>query len=228
MRIQYIQHVKFEGLGTIRKWAEGHQYELICRRPVHGEPLLDPSEYDMLLIMGGPQSVIELDKYPYLIQEIDHIKESIEAEKPVLGVCLGAQLIGQAFGFRGEKSPHKEVGVFDIQLTENGKMDPLFREMPTEFKVMHWHGDMAGIGKDTEILASSQGCPRQIMRYAPKVYGLQCHLEIEHEGMKRLVEHCSEDLLPGLHIHSEKEIFDHNFEEIHKKMHKILNCFTSL
>ena len=226
MRIHFIQHANFEGLGVIRDWAEAQGFELVRTNPFLGEAILPASEYDMLLIMGGPQSVTEFEKYPYLKTEIQAIQSAVEKDKHVLGICLGAQIIGSAYGYEGSKSPHKEVGIHPIALTDQGKKDPLLKDKPQSFDVMHWHGDMAGVGGDAEILAASPGCPRQIIKYGKKTYGFQCHLEIKKEGMQRLIKHCPEDLLPGPYIQTAEDLLAQDFEAIHERLQQMLDRFV--
>src|SRR5580704_8403145 len=126
MRIHYILHASFEKLGAIEHWLNEHPCQVSGTHTYKGEPLPDSSQFDMLIVMGGPQSAVHLDKYPYLIDEVNLIRESIHARKAVLGICLGAQLIGVALGAKASVSPHKEIGVYPVQQTADAKEDPLF------------------------------------------------------------------------------------------------------
>ena len=177
MRIQYILHADFEGPGVIAKWAKQNQFRESTCRPFAGERIPTTSEYDLLILMGGPQSPLNIREAPYLADEIALIKDTVKCEIPVLGFCLGAQLIGEAFGACTERSPYKEVGVFPIELTDEGERDPLLKGLPNKFSVIHWHNDMPGLTAESKILAASKGCPRQIIRYSSLAYGLQCHPE---------------------------------------------------
>ena len=196
MRIHIILHASFEQPGVIETWALSRKHTISSTHTYRGELLPDPSQIDFLVIMGGPQSPLEADQYPYLRDEILLTKTIIQQKKPVLGICLGAQIIGESFGAKTEKSPDKEVGVFPIQLTEAGKNDFIFKNFPGSFDVMHWHNDMPGITDKCEILAFSEGCPRQIIRYADHVYGLQCHLELTPELVNTMALHCPADFKP--------------------------------
>ena len=110
--------------------------------------------------------LLEKDKYPFLIDEINLVNEAISNNKIVFVFCLGAQIIGESYGQKKELSPHQEFGVFPVELTQEGGNDPLLKGLPTSFNVSHWHRYMPGITKTAEILAISQGCPRQIIRYS--------------------------------------------------------------
>lgn len=147
--------------------------------------------------MGGPQSpatTLKECSYFNALQEIAFIKKAVDSNKAVVGICLGAQLIGEALAAKFDHSPNREIGVFPVTLTDAGKKDPFFSSLPERFPVGHWHGDMPGLTDDCEILAYSEGCPRQIVRYMSKVYGFQCHFEFTAEAIERMIENCSDDL----------------------------------
>src|SRR5580658_3369754 len=108
MKILCILHATFEKPGCIETWAKkcGHQFEKV--NPYMGETLPDTDTFDFLIVMGGPQSPLEIDAAPYLIDEIQLIKQAIDDHKRILGVCLGAQLISEALGVKTERSPYRE------------------------------------------------------------------------------------------------------------------------
>ena len=182
----------------------------------------------MLIIMGGPQSPQKVDEFPYLADEIDLIKAAIPQNKRVLGFCLGAQLIGEALGAPTGRSPEKEVGVYPVTLTEEGKKDPLLTDLPDNFPVIHWHNDMPGLLEDSALLAYSEGCPRQIIRYKPLVYGFQCHLEIDLDGIKTMVQAVPEDLKESKFTQSKDELLEQNYEPINQMMVNLLDRFVQL
>lgn len=223
MRIHTIIHAPFELPGAIETWVIKQGYTLSSTHTYRGELLPDVNEIDFLIIMGGPQSPLQLDKYPYLRDEIAFTKQVIDQEKAVLGICLGAQIIGESLGAKTERSPHKEIGVFPIQLTDEGKSDPIFSRLSTPFDVMHWHNDMPGVPSDSAILAYSEGCPRQIIRYSERVYGLQCHMEMTTELIKGMAEHCSADLSPGKYIQNAEKMLSFDMTKINEKLFFILD-----
>lgn len=227
MNIKCIMHADFETPGTIEKWAQerGHRFS-ICK-PYHGKDCLSDHTFDMLIVLGGPQSPIEIEKYPYLKDEISLIRTAIERNKIVLGFCLGAQLIGEAMGSKTECSLEKEVGVFPITLTEEGKKDPLFKDFPIHFPVIHWHNDMPGETAESVLLAYSEGCPRQVIRYTPKVYGFQCHLEITLDGMSDLIHACPESLEESRYTQTVQELLEQDYEVINKSMFRVLDRIVS-
>jgi GMP synthase (glutamine-hydrolysing) len=223
MKILCITHADFETPGVIENWANDKGYSFTICQPYKGEDCLNTSEFDFLIIMGGPQSPLKLEEFPYLRDEIKLAKTATSQGKIVLGFCLGAQIIGEALGAKTEISPEKEVGVYDITLTEDGQNDPLFVEFSRKFPVVHWHNDMPGETKDSKLLAFSAGCPKQVIRYLPKVYGFQCHLEITSEGIKKMIEACPEDLALSKFTQAKEELLTNDYNIINEYMFKILD-----
>lgn len=228
MRIQYILHADFEGPGIIEQWAKGNQYKERTCRPFAGDNIPSSKDFDLLIVMGGPQSPLSIEEAPYLADEIALIKESLKYGIPILGFCLGAQLIGEALGARTERSPHKEVGVFPIELTAEGARDALLNGLPKTFPVIHWHNDMPGITAEAKILAASKGCPRQIIRYSSHVYGFQCHPEPTKENIQGMITECPNDLAPGAFVQTAADFLIHDFAAINQMMLHILNNLTGI
>lgn len=194
MRLHWLQHVTFEDLGMIAVWAERHDIE------VTGTPLFasretpPPSEYDWLVVMGGPMNVYEEERHPWLAAEKRAIRDAVDAGKVVLGVCLGAQLVADVLGGTVERNPVPEIGWFPVRLTPEGKASRVFRTLPPVFTPFHWHGDVARPPVSCWITAASDACPVQAFSYEDRVIGLQFHLESTETSIGRLVAHCREDL----------------------------------
>ena len=227
MRIHYIIHAPFEGLGAIHHWITKHNYKSSGTHTYRGEKLPDASEFDMLIIMGGPQSPLKLDKYPYLRDEIALAQKAIQHNLPVLGICLGAQIIGESLGAKTEQSPNKEVGVYPVDMTNEAETDPLFKLFPKQFDVMHWHNDMPGMADGCVLLARSAGCPRQAFRYGDRVYGYQFHLEMTPENVNEMVKHCREDLKPSQYVQPADELAQINLMPINQKLEMTLDYLAS-
>ncbi|MEM9243638.1 MAG: gamma-glutamyl-gamma-aminobutyrate hydrolase family protein [Pseudomonadota bacterium] len=234
MRIHYLKHIDVEGVGHIGHWVNLHHHQLSVTRTFLGETLPPIAEIDLLLVMGGPQSATCLDKYPYLYQEIDYIQQAIAADKPVLGICLGMQLIAAAFGMKVIESPQPEIGTFPITLTSNGKKDPIFQHFPESFEVIQWHYDMVKLPEGVESLAYSAACPQQIVRFAKHVYGIQFHLEFTSVTVKRLMDMfiAEHKHKPGEapyrdnYIATEDELMAIDFEPINQRMELLLDLLT--
>ena len=193
MRIHFIQHETFEAPGAYLDWAKARGYQTAFSHVYLGEALpADAEGFDMLIVLGGPQSPAE-DKvnFPYYQPAAEQrvIQQAINAQKAVIGVCLGAQLIGASFGAGFSHSPNKEIGNFPIFLTESAKNDAKIRHFGEKLNVGHWHNDMPNLPENAEILAYSEGCPRQIVRFSDLVYGFQCHLEFSPSVAQGLIDH---------------------------------------
>jgi GMP synthase (glutamine-hydrolysing) len=226
MNILCITHADFENPGSIETWAlkKGFKFQIV--KPYQGEKL--DHAFDMLIVMGGPQSSTTLDEYPYLADEIALIKEAILQGKRILGFCLGAQLIGEALGASAERSPDKEVGVYPVFLTDDASKDELLADLPRSFPVIHWHNDMPGLLEDSALLAYSEGCPRQIIRYKSLVYGFQCHLEIDLNGIKAMVEAVPGDLQESRFTQTKQELLEQDYEAINNMMTRLLDRFIDM
>jgi GMP synthase-like glutamine amidotransferase len=176
MRVLAFHHVPFEGLGllelALRTRGVSIDYVDAYRPGVVIPPAIDS---DALIFLGGPMSVN--DDLPYLRREMELIREAVARRQPVLGICLGAQLIARALGAKVFSNPHKEIGWFDVRFTPDAGSDPLFGGLSQE-TVFHWHGETFDLPPGAELLASSDLCRNQAFRIKPNVYGLQFHLEV--------------------------------------------------
>tara|TARA_R110000868_G_scaffold357206_1_gene618650 strand:- start:794 stop:1393 length:600 start_codon:yes stop_codon:yes gene_type:complete len=197
-------------------------------KPYSGEKLPDINKFDMLVVMGGPQSPIEIEKSPYLHGEIELIKQALKQKKRMIGVCLGAQLIAEALGAKTERSPNKEIGMYPVELLADAADDPVFGDFPANFDVMHWHSDMPGIADGMHLLGKSEGCPRQIFRYSDRVYGFQCHFELTKELVEGMVKHCGNDLKAGKYVMTPEQLMAIDYSNINTQMDKVLDYLASV
>jgi len=182
MTVQIIKHIDIEGPGTIGGFLDddGISYNVID--VFNDEPLPNSlSNTSAVIVLGGPMNVYEEDKYPFLKQEDEFLKEVIEEGLPTLGFCLGAQLIAKATGALVKKNPQKEIGWFSVSVTEDGSDDPLLQGFQEEFEVFQWHGDTFDIPDGAVRLAESELCPNQAFRVGHSIYGLQFHVEVTDE-----------------------------------------------
>ncbi len=175
MRAHYLQHLPFEGFGSIEPWLRHAGYE-ITNTPFYASSVLPPMKaIDFLVVMGGPMSVNDEDSIPWLGAEKRFIRNVIDSGKPVLGVCLGAQLIASALGADVYRNPVKEIGWFPVQgVPQNGILSFRF---PAVTEVFHWHGETFALPPGAVLLASSAGCVNQAFQIGASVIGLQFHLE---------------------------------------------------
>jgi GMP synthase-like glutamine amidotransferase len=177
-----IQHVPFEGPGLISEIAAQRDIELQRCHPYRGEPLPPWEAIDGLVVMGGPMGVFDNTEHPYLTSECELIAATVHAGRPVLGVCLGAQLMAHALGARVYRGEHPEIGFGTVQLTESGREDPVLGALDlAALPVMHWHQDTFELPDHGLGLASSELYPHQAFRVGECAYGLQFHLELNRE-----------------------------------------------
>ncbi len=197
MKLHIIMHEGFEAPGAIEQWIKNNSCEVTYTRLYEGDNFPENLNFDYLIVMGGPQSPsTTTTECPHFNaeKEISFIKKAIEHGKYLLGICLGSQLIGEALGASFDHSPHREIGVYKLTLTEDGIQDPIIGTFPEKFLVGHWHGDMPGLTPESKVLATSEGCPRQIVRYTPKIYGFQCHFEFTQESIEGMIKNCGHEL----------------------------------
>ena len=198
MHIHFIIHESYEGPGAFRQWVKDKSFYQTSTRLYKEEQLPEQLNFDLLVVLGGPQSPLttELDcAYFNVHREVRFISKCISEGKAIVGVCLGAQLIGEALGAKFEPSPHKEIGFFPITITAKGKENKMFNHFQSLEVVGHWHNDMPGLLPTSKVLAHSEGCPRQIVEYSDIVYGFQCHLEFTQDSVKDLVASAFDDIL---------------------------------
>ncbi|WPJ94434.1 lipoyl(octanoyl) transferase LipB [Coraliomargarita algicola] len=191
MRILCLQHVPFEGPAAIADWAHSRGHSLHCHRLFESAPLPTIDRFDLLLIMGGPMNIYEVEAHPWLIAEKALIVSAIAAGKYVVGICLGGQLIADALGASVTKGPQVEIGWYPIQPEET---TPAWLELPTDLRVLHWHGDRFELPDGAIRIASSAACPNQSFLYNERVLAWQCHLETTHESLTALIGNCTDEL----------------------------------
>ncbi len=226
MRIEALLHNDVENVGSLEKWAAKRGFTFSQTRTYLGEPVPSADSFDMLLIMGGEQSAGNLEGYPYLKAEIALIQEAHKRDIPIVGICLGSQLIARAFGGSIGKTSEKEIGFFPISLTQEGERDPLFKNFSPLFNVLHWHGEeVTTLPSEAIVLASSAGCSVQAFRIGEKVLGFQFHVELEKGRVCALGKLFPHDLTPGLYTQSVEEIAAGDFTSLHEKAFLLLDRF---
>jgi GMP synthase (glutamine-hydrolysing) len=177
-----IQHVPYEDPGLIAQVASRRDIELQPCHPYRGEPLPPWEEIDGLVVMGGPMGVSDTSEHPYLKPETELIAAMVHAGQPVLGVCLGAQLLAHSLGANVYPGERAEIGFGSVSLTPAGRNDPVLGSLGTEtLPVVHWHQDTFDLPDDALWLARSALYPHQAFRVGEHAYGLQFHLEVNRE-----------------------------------------------
>ncbi|MCK5681067.1 amidotransferase [bacterium] len=224
MRAHYLQHVPFEGLGSIEAWFCSAGYEITSTQLYESTkfPLLEA--VDLIVVMGGPMSVNDNQEHPWLAQEKEFIRNAIDLGKSVLGVCLGAQLIANAMGAEVYKNSVKEIGWFPVQSPPDIS-DSLFN-FPASTKVFHWHGETFDLPPGASLIASSEGCKNQAFQIGKSVIGLQFHLETTPESAKDIVSNCRDELTPSQYVQTEAEILSVN-PESYSKINQLMSSLLT-
>lgn len=175
-----LQHIACEHLGIIAEALEKDGIEYECVKLFESEAVPKAGDCSALIILGGPMNVYEEEKYQFLREEDKLIRKALARNIPMLGICLGAQLIAKAAGAMVTKGKQKEIGWYEVKLTDEGKRDEAFKEFEREFKVFQWHGDTFDIPKCAVKLASSELFQNQAFRLG-NAYALQFHIEVTYE-----------------------------------------------
>ena len=173
-----IQHVPHERLGTFEEAFRAAGCTLEPLRIFESTKWPSLQGIDGIVSMGGPQSVYEQTKYPWISQELALLRDAVKQQVPMLGVCLGAQLLAAALGARVTKNPQKEIGWYPLMREPAADGDGMFAPFGQTETVFQWHGDTFALPKDAIRLASSPLCQEQGFRYQDYAYGLQFHVEV--------------------------------------------------
>lgn len=194
----------------IRGWAERHGYDI--SRTAFYEPAWEIpslSSYDALIIMGGPMGVYDEPDYPWLAAEKAHLLAAIDAGKPVLGICLGAQLIASALGAVVAPMKHKEIGWFPVATTDEATGHPILSGLNQAMDVLHWHGDRFEIPDGAVHLMSSYACDTQAFLFKERVLGLQFHLEMDAPALRQIINACGHELHESPTVQSADALLSH-------------------
>lgn len=204
MRAHYLQHVPFEGLGSIEAWLRNKGYATSCTRLFESVNFPNMEEIDLLIIMGGPMSVNDEKEYSWLVKEKAFIRMAIDSGTPVLGICLGAQLIANCLGAKVYPNPQKEIGWFPIHSI--GEESSLFFKFPKSIEVFHWHGETFDLPPGATLIASSEACKNQGFQIGSSVMGLQFHLETTPESASDIIANCRDELVPAKYVQNEVDL----------------------
>ena len=205
MHIHYLKHVPFEGLGSIENLlvAKGCTLSRTCMYQDQSLPSIH--DIDALVVMGGPMGVHDEDEFPWLTLEKEFIESVLQREVPVLGVCLGAQLIADVLGAAVTKNVYEEIGWFPVKRTK-GLQDERVQNLPISFEALHWHGDTFEIPSGATNFIVSDGCANQAFVYGENILGLQFHLEMLPSDVQSIYQECGKSDKSGPYIQSLDEM----------------------
>jgi GMP synthase-like glutamine amidotransferase len=203
MKVHILQHVSFEGLGSMEPWLRSRGASLSFTRFFETWTLPEMDDVDFVIVMGGPMSVNDEATLLWLVPEKQFIRQAVQQGVPVLGVCLGAQLIASALGSHVYPNAHREIGWFDIEATPAAS--GTFR-FPTKTFVLHWHGETFDLPPGAVKLARSAACENQAFQIGRNVIGLQFHLEMTPVSAQSMIDHCCGELVEDTFVSSEASL----------------------
>lgn len=225
MRIHCLQHVPFEDPAGIADWATKHAHTVATTLLFETTLLPNQEAFDWLVVLGGLMGVYDDKDYSWLTAEKDFLRESIAARKTIVGICLGAQLLADALGARVRRNPHKEIGWFPLELSEEGRHYGPMSFLPRRFDVFHWHGDTFELPAGARHLAWSAGCEHQAFLFDDRVLGLQFHLESTPSSVRDLVANCPDEIVPDVYVQTAERMLEgtpEDYRRIHQALFGIL------
>jgi GMP synthase-like glutamine amidotransferase len=205
VHVHYLQHVPFEGIGSMEFHFRARGHELTSTHLYLGQGLPQIGTIDWLVVMGGPMGVNDHESCTWLKREKLYIREAIFSGKVVLGICLGAQLIAAALGAGVRSNGCREIGWFPVDIDYQSA--PLLKGvLPRRIEVFHWHGDTFDIPENAAPFASSEACGNQGFIMGNKVVGLQFHLETTMASARSLIRHCGHELDGSRYVQTEEDM----------------------
>lgn len=194
MRIHYLQHVDFEGPAAVADWAAQSGHTITGSHLYRDEAFPALDAFDLLVILGGPMSVNDEHEHGWLREEKQLVRQAIESNRAVLGICLGAQMIASALGARIYRAQEKEIGWFPVQRVTTEGTGALF---PAHFTPLHWHGETFDLPRGAVRLAETNAVPNQAFQIGDRAIGLQFHIEATPRSVQTLVENAAQDIQQG-------------------------------
>lgn len=184
--VNVVRHLAFEDLGSFSSVLQAHGYQINYVDAGYDElSQIDALSDELLVVLGGPISVNDTAVFPFLDEEISLLKQRIAADKPTLGICLGAQLIARALGVKVYPAKEKEIGWYDISLTAAGEQSALRYLDARHCSMLHWHGETFDLPVGATLLASSERCLHQAFSYGKNILALQFHPEVTQRAMEK-------------------------------------------
>ena len=180
--VHAIYNIEFEDLGFIKTILSKNKIALHEHKAFSQSNLVQPSKEDVLIIMGGPMSVNDEDKYPFIKREVEIIQKHLENNGKIIGICLGAQLLAKALGSKIYKGLKKEIGWGSLKIEDQDKSNPILGL--SDIDVLHWHGETFDLPSGCERLASNSNYSNQAFKYKDLALGLQFHIEVTSTGLE--------------------------------------------
>jgi GMP synthase (glutamine-hydrolysing) len=220
-----LRHVHFENLGILESILQERGYTVrYLEAAVDTIRNIDAKEDDLVIVLGGPIGAFEDKLYPFLSDELDFIERRLRSKRPLLGICLGAQLIARVFGAPVAPMGTKEIGFEQLTLTVDGEHSPLIGL--SGVPVLHWHGDQFGIPANAKLLAGTSVCSHQAFSVENNVLALQFHLEADTQFIEHwLVGHASELAQAGISVPALRKQAEEYGDKLKEAGHKVMNAW---
>jgi GMP synthase-like glutamine amidotransferase len=230
MQIVVLQHVAFEGAGILLEIFNrgGHHVE-ICKLYA-ADALPNLAEVDAIVVMGGPMGVGDTEQFPWLINEKRFLSEANKEGKPILGICLGAQLLADVLGARVYRNAHREIGWFAVTTTPAFRASRFGKVLGDEFIPLHWHGDTFDLPAGALSIGASAACQCQGFVFDQRVLALQFHLEMTSTGLAKLAKHCADELMPSAYVQSAEQlnVDELQFAQMHQQMEQLVRLWLQV
>lgn len=200
MRVAVVENTVISHLGQVGAALEEAGAEIVIYRPFKGEVLPDVTRYDGLVVLGGEQSAVDDALHPYLPELADRMRQAAEADKAVLGICLGSQILARAYGATNLLGRTREFGWHRIHLTEEGAADPVLSAVEDGFPIFQWHSDTFTLPEAAVRLAHNPAVQNQAFRVGRAAYGTQFHFEASRRVVQEWADnfhHLIEAMEPG-------------------------------
>lgn len=229
-KILVLQHVAHEILGTLNPLLKDRGFRIKYvnfGRDADAAPSMD--KYNGLIVLGGPMGVYDAHQNKHLLHEMHVIEQALKKDVPILGICLGSQLLSHVLGGRVYPGQEPEVGWQSVKLTDEGKKDPLFKGFNESEEIFQVHQDTFDLPHSVTHLATSQMYPAQAFRHGDKVYGFQYHLEVDEAMILRWLK-ISDNIKMFAKVTNKitlEEIQKQTHEKIHRSLELSRSCFSA-
>ena len=230
LKIHFFQHVPYEGPGCIDFWAQAKGHTLNGTKFYQNDTVPNIDSIDWLVVLGGPFSVNDAEKYDWMKQEKLLIEQAVKKNKTVIGICLGAQLIASVLGAKVGPNEKKEIGWFDVKLNDTAKQSEIFGFMPESFTAFHWHEETFDLPKHAKLLMSSEACTNQAFQVGKRVFGFQFHPEVTSGILNEMLEGYDKNQESVEFVQSYNEMIEksENISGTHQMMRQLLNNINDL
>ena len=205
MKIHIFQHISVKQPGAVLDWITKNKLDYQIHLIKNGDALPTLEETDFLIILGGALHINDEEEHPWLRPDINFVRKIIDLNKPVLGICLGAQIIARALDFKVEKNEYREIGWHNVMLNNNAKQNHFFKDIPHKFIPLHWHSDIIRLPENISSLVYSNATDSQAFTYKNTI-SVQFHIEQTEKTLDIMLEKANDYLIKDKFVQTADEI----------------------